>query len=765
MKHLEKTIKEWKRTGKFIIYSIFTGMSKPKTKIKNIDPKTGDEYFTSKISKGYGKIIIEDDDEENDEENDESIETAKKGIKYIIEQLSKLPNIDIFKITGDESLTQRKDALYNYNFDKFDDNNNIIVDKIKILIISDAGTEGLDCKNTEGIFIMEPLWNEARTEQAIARAIRFQSHQQLKNEWRVVNVYRYVVCTQQKEEDLIKKINESRILEVLEDYNKFKEMKKKLLEFTKQTKQTKEGGNIIMSGSGDMGTAVKLKKLASKLPDFKLEEYKKLKSQEERQKYLNEAGVATRYETDQLQREIARINDVLPGPEVLIVLLSISKQATILKFIETLDKEVAQIEDIQNGLINEYMQKKVGKQYAKIGKNEINKIRNTTFDLKELMESGETLTKIKKQYDKKVQDKIDNWDIKKKQQYFTPKEVLDKICDDRGNGYLKTFLKLSDDEFNKITFDLFLEPTAGSGNIIYHFLSNHIFSPKIKTFHALEYDDELRKGLKERSLKLGESILQVTETKNFLSYLPSEKFNLIVMNPPFNLRPRTMYDLKDTFIFDKSIYDLDFVMRAYYLLKENGILIAIVYGPHVSNYNLYKEGVRQVKKGGNKEEDKKDVEKEKKTRKKPQPPDIIGKLKYDHYAEWLLSKNAEVTIEQIKGWDGKQQGLIEDKKSGKIPSISIGFIRIKRTTDLYNNEVATKEDNDYLSLDFTLSNKKLEKAEEKEEGFIPKDEIKIHAEIYKQELIDNNIITLTENKLEEEHFKNYFTKLKQIRIV
>jgi hypothetical protein len=749
MEHLEKTIKGWKRTGKFIIYSIFTGMSKPR-KERMVNEETGEVVYFEK-NKGYGRMSGGSEEEEK----------AKKGIRYIIEQIYKIPNIKIYKITGDESLTQRKDALRDYNYDRFDENNNIIVENIKVLIISDAGTEGLDCKNTEGIFLMEPLWNESRSEQAIARAIRFQSHQQLKNEWRYVNVYRYVVCTQEQEENLIKKINESKITEVIQDYNKFVEMKKKLQDFRNQlSKQNKE-----QIGGGDMGTAVKLKKLASKLPEFQLEQYKKLKSQEERQKYLNEAGVATRYETDQLQREMSKIIDKLPGPEIMIVLLSISKQATILKFVETLDKEVARVEDIENGLINEYLRNVVNKQYPKIGKNEVEKIRNTTFNLKELMETGETLTRIKKHYDKKIEDKIKNWDIKKKQQYFTPTFVLDKICDSEGNGYLKSFLNLSNEEFNNLNFDLFLEPSAGSGNILYHFLTNNIFSNKIKTFHAVEYDDELRKALKERSLKLGESVLQVAETKNFLSFLPSDRYNLIIMNPPFNLRPRTMDDLKGTFVYDKSIYDLDFVMRAYYLLKENGVLIALVYGPHVTNYNLYKEGIRKSRTGGSKEDIKEETENVKKPRKKPPPPDIIGKLKYDHYAEWLFTKDAEVTIEQIKGWDGKEQGLVTDKKSGKIPSIGIGFIRIKRSSELYKKEIETKEDEDYLSLNYVLTKEKIISAEKKEDNIIPNDQIKEYAQLYTKELKDNNIISVTENIIDKKIIDKKTINKKNINII
>ncbi len=63
--------------------------------------------------------------------------------------------------------------------------------KIRTLIISSSGGEGLDLKNTRHVHILEPHWNEAKIEQVIGRSIRFGSHTALKPEDRTVNVYRY----------------------------------------------------------------------------------------------------------------------------------------------------------------------------------------------------------------------------------------------------------------------------------------------------------------------------------------------------------------------------------------------------------------------------------------------------------------------------------------------------------------------------------------------------------------------------------------------
>lgn len=62
---------------------------------------------------------------------------------------------------------------------------------IKILLITAAGAEGLDLKNIRQVHIMEPFWHEIRIEQVIGRAIRLNSHIDLPEKDREVDVYRY----------------------------------------------------------------------------------------------------------------------------------------------------------------------------------------------------------------------------------------------------------------------------------------------------------------------------------------------------------------------------------------------------------------------------------------------------------------------------------------------------------------------------------------------------------------------------------------------
>jgi SNF2 family DNA or RNA helicase len=60
-----------------------------------------------------------------------------------------------------------------------------------VLLISGAGAEGLDLKNTRLIQILEPYWNNSRIEQVIGRGIRYKAHDDLKPEERKVTVEHY----------------------------------------------------------------------------------------------------------------------------------------------------------------------------------------------------------------------------------------------------------------------------------------------------------------------------------------------------------------------------------------------------------------------------------------------------------------------------------------------------------------------------------------------------------------------------------------------
>ena len=63
---------------------------------------------------------------------------------------------------------------------------------VDVLLISSAGSESLDLKNTRQIHIMELHWNESKIDQIIGRAIRYKSHDALKVEDRNVMIVKWI---------------------------------------------------------------------------------------------------------------------------------------------------------------------------------------------------------------------------------------------------------------------------------------------------------------------------------------------------------------------------------------------------------------------------------------------------------------------------------------------------------------------------------------------------------------------------------------------
>lgn len=82
---------------------------------------------------------------------------------------------------GEQTEEKRNKIIDNYN--------NSLID---VLLITSAGSESLDLKNTRFIHIMEPHWNESKINQIIGRAIRYDSHAKLKESDRNVTIVRWI---------------------------------------------------------------------------------------------------------------------------------------------------------------------------------------------------------------------------------------------------------------------------------------------------------------------------------------------------------------------------------------------------------------------------------------------------------------------------------------------------------------------------------------------------------------------------------------------
>ena len=77
--------------------------------------------------------------------------------------------------------------------------NNNMGEIIKILMITSSGSEGIDLKNTRYVHIMEPYWHPVRTDQVIGRARRICSHNALDEEFKTVEVFKYLMNFTEKQ--------------------------------------------------------------------------------------------------------------------------------------------------------------------------------------------------------------------------------------------------------------------------------------------------------------------------------------------------------------------------------------------------------------------------------------------------------------------------------------------------------------------------------------------------------------------------------------
>lgn len=99
------------------------------------------------------------------------------GNKIVATELEK-HKISYAFIRGEIPVKERAEIVKNYN-----------QGKLKVLLISKAGGEGLDLKNTRTVILLEPSWNQASVEQVVGRAVRFKSHMSLPENKRNVDVF------------------------------------------------------------------------------------------------------------------------------------------------------------------------------------------------------------------------------------------------------------------------------------------------------------------------------------------------------------------------------------------------------------------------------------------------------------------------------------------------------------------------------------------------------------------------------------------------
>lgn len=521
------------------------------------------------------------------------------GLRIIKEYLDK-NDISYSVISGNQNIKQKEEAKNKYNSGD-----------VNVLLITKAGTEGIDTISTEAIFIYEgSSWNEPLVEQAVARAIRFKSHYHLPKEQQKVYVYRLIII-KKDDEDIINKVNNNEVYSYrteLKKYNKIDEDIKKI-----KAENRKEEDKI----------------------DFEKEEYKKL-SPEDKKKYLEKI----KFERYAVDKEINKLLGVTPSVEAKLTIMSLAKKEQVHEFIKELDENIQQLEDYETPFEKDISLKKLDNMTEKdildLQRKYINEQKENIFKLV----SSKKLKKLMSDYERRNSMFELKMDVAKRlQAYFTPDKVIKQMLE--YSKKLKGYDKLE-----------ILEPTAGIANIPIYIMKNFKGDFKI---NMVEIDDKNRDVIIDL-VKTAPDILNLyNESKNFLRFINPIQYDLIIMNPPFHLRKSSFNYLK------RDYYDIDFVKRAFYMLKKGGELIA-----------------------------------------------LVGQLK-EKNKKWFNDMDASIIDINVKNWKDESKKTANEKKATTIANINLSIIVMNKKDD-----ISLKEMNMVIDPDLTPEEEK--KAIEYNEG-------------------------------------------------
>ena len=555
----------------------------------------------------------------------------KLGIKYSI-------------ISGDKNATEKIESRRRYNYysmkgiDPIDANEN----GTRILIITKAGTEGVDTQWTKNIFLLDGCWNEAANEQIIARAIRFKSHwdPENPNKKSVVNVFRMLfikpsheILGKTTEAQLVKTLNESlkkRTIYDLGGFNFIKTVNKIKEEKAIAKQYEKDGGEVSTSRAfqkyiekvsnilentseqaklADDPYVIKFQsendilKIKQAIKKEYSDKYKmswarlskdiKLRANNEinelKQEYWNKKGKKFTAKNN-VDEVMANLSDSFPSIELYLFLTSNAKQQTILEFVYYMDNHIKQLEALD-----------INKEQETI----IDEIIKFNYQIKRPMtddEKNKIVVSVRKDSLNKTTNSLLNENYNKSEvKRFD--EIIGKLAKTQSLAQEKKIEKSLQEYFTPVDIVLklislsdldkykgkkinILEPTAGEGNIVApvlkYCLDNNI---NIGTYDLCEFSDSNRNVLiKTLSDK---QYINVSKIPDFFNYTTDTRYDIIIMNPPYNIT-QTRFGRKY-----KKI-DLDFVLRAYQFLKPTGNLVALVYGPHVSSSNDHSDLLKEL---------------------------------------------------------------------------------------------------------------------------------------------------------------------------
>lgn len=474
------------------------------------------------------------------------------GIKLLEQQL--IDNkINYTRITGKESATQKEK---NKNlFNSYDIVNNV---GCRVLLISKAGAEGVDTKNCQNIVLLDHQWNDALSEQIIARAIRYKSHHDFTDvKERYVNVYRLFLGfegdeelfnrIQKKDIDFIK-LNSEIKEAVREETRLRKKENEQFLPTVKLMKTLKEGDTDklfvpekdYIPEKTQKGTFRKGK--AEWIVDESQirrgwEDYKKLDTSEKRKNWLikNYSKWWALYKSKSENAQSASV-------DLRLYILCQAKLANINHFISYFGNDIIfEFEKYETQLSKKVMEEKI-----KLGKDGLTDEEENDIYIREFKNEKEDIKKIFFQNRKRTTKE-------QLQQYFTNPEIAQKLID---SSNIATRTK----DYIRI-----LEPTAGDGSLIIPLMKFKNVNFKID---MIELDINNRKSLAELSNR--KFLLNLFDHRNFLTYASGAVYDYIFTNPPFHLRKNENPPMI------RDVYDYDFILRAYAMLKPGGHLHAII---------------------------------------------------------------------------------------------------------------------------------------------------------------------------------------------
>lgn len=136
--------------------------------------KAGGKYFSKKIKYAIKKI---EDDNGKYAKNLIFSNWIEYGIDILEKQL-KEKGIKYGLITGETKAKDRIQIVSDFNDYK-----------MNTLVISNAGSTGIDLKGVQQIIVLDPVWNNAMLDQIKGRGVRYKSHEHLPEKYRKVNIY------------------------------------------------------------------------------------------------------------------------------------------------------------------------------------------------------------------------------------------------------------------------------------------------------------------------------------------------------------------------------------------------------------------------------------------------------------------------------------------------------------------------------------------------------------------------------------------------